>query len=504
MLLPRGKLIYTVGGQVVLQSPYGQNMRDENNGPKPVRFDVVKQGGGKVLHVEFEVETWINECPVSGHGSQYSCVTPQASNLILSNRFSISEELNEMFLWVRKIQGQVVMSGANIQDQKNFVPPWKDILTFPISEGWKRDGVSVECQPDGLTWSYQVVDKEQFIAVPSPATSVEATFTTNFGAMGNAGLINNDISVTVQGDPDASISALLHIASQIVFSRIKLTKEKAGPGTEWLTAGSITEDIFQNKVNIKLKTNATPNMVTWKGLQVPLTRFGAAINNDDIKDNKARSPEDRYIYWGLLLGQALSSPCEAKTPYIENVFNAKTDAPPTITKPTKSPSDDLQPTEMSRYSLGQTTDNPHLVYDTVVRYETHGHTFQLPVINTTKGTPAYFATAAATTTRKVISWKTSRVGQVPELPAPGEINLNNNDVYLYSTVNIPTTQVEKDGTTQRWTLTGEYVYGMQTPMTTMANIPLPRNPMLAGSPGDANNTIPAAAWRMDILPRAYN
>jgi hypothetical protein len=139
-----------------------------------------------------------------------------------------------------------------------------------------------------------------------------------------------------------------------------------------------------------------------------------------------------------------------------------------------------------------------------VRYETSGHTYQLPVVNSTKGTAARFATCAATTTKKVISWKTSRVGQVPDLPAPGEINLDNNDVFLYSTVNIPTTQVEKDGVTQRWTLTGEYVYGMQTPMTPSQNIPLPRNPMLAGTAGDANNTIPAAAWRYDIIPRAYN
>lgn len=213
MLTPRQHLIYTLNSQTMVNSPFNGAIRDENNGPKPIRFDVIQLGGGSTLIVEFEVETWINECSAG-----------QNANQVLSNRWEMKHAIGKDYLSSRMISGTLVMSGF-MNNNANYSPDNYRHLIFPdIPGGWKRDVVDVSVSADNLKLTYQVVDNELHIAMPRPIVDIDMSYRQNWGKGAafitgdDVGVTNNDYSVRVKGEPGAKMQDMLQVATQCLFS----------------------------------------------------------------------------------------------------------------------------------------------------------------------------------------------------------------------------------------------------------------------------------------------
>ncbi len=498
MLTPRGLLIYTVDGVELIRSPNlaRNQLRDENNGPKPIRFDIVKLDGGKTIFVEFEIETCINECSED----YYNCSTTaarQGSQKLISNRWSCSSNLDNNYLQTRTTQGTLVLSGANNVVNEGLPELIQSqVVLLPIPAGWKRESISITQEADTLTYKWQIVDKELQIAMPAPLVSIDAQYTQVFGVQG-AGVTENEINISLQGKPGSKYGDLLAIASRVIWSRISLSDinnpgspEEKKNGLEWITGGSITEDIFNRKLTLKVKTKRGPPETVEEGqLNWLIERLGKEIPIQDIKNNKARQPNNYNTY---LIACGLSGPCEIST------------GTPTKTKKTSNAKEEpvqkvYEPTQSSRYKetgwSKEQTANPYTP-DTTYEYnlETNHYTFQLPVASV-GNVMAQFATVASPTSVKKIRWIASRTGKPPELPYPitGE--------YLLKSWIFPQNPtLHEDGKTWVYSVRGEYWYGLAAAYN-YTGIELPRNPTYKGVMGQGQNQVSAAQFRKDILTR---
>ena len=493
MLTPRGELIYTVDGVELVHAVLGGKGRDEANGPKPIRFDIVKIDGGKTLFVEFEIETFTNECSIG------NCVAPvlskQYSSPILSNRFSITDNLDSGYLHTRTITGTLILSGV-------FGPPIgqaaadvvaRTILPEP-PKGWKRDSISMTQEMDTLTYHYSIVDKELHYAMPGQAVSIDAQYTQTFGILG-AGIVENEMSVTIQGSPQSDYKDLLKTATRIIYSRIHPQDIDATPdeefGKEWIVGGMITEDIFNRKFTIKVKTNRDPAKKTTKdGLNVLTHRLGRPLQVDDIKKDKARQP---WNYNAYMLACALGNPCDAKVQY--------PGPRPKEVKPQKEqPVVKIYPPDMEKdyvhqtnYSLEQSDGSYTKDNRNAYSVETDYHTYQMSVA--IPGAPAQFVTVAAPTSIKKVRWVAHRNNKMPQLPHP-----ETNDILIKTWIFPESPVLHEDGKTWIYGISGEYWYGQYNAYE-YGTIELPRNPMYKGIFGKDQNQVIASQFRRDILQK---
>jgi hypothetical protein len=503
MLTPRGifgPLIYNIDGINMITSPLIGRVRDEANGPKPIRFDVTKVDGGKTLFVEFEVETYINEC----NGTLCTNDTRTVANRVLSNRFSVQDSFDTNYLTTRTINGILILSGVNTPVNETLSADIsKQLLQiFGLHDKWKRDSIGITQEPDGLTYRYVIVDKELNREIPSPAVSIDAQYNQVFGILG-AGCTENEVSVTIQGEPNAEYADLLKIASRIIFSRINPQGFNAGStakttpsdGEEFITGGSISEDIYNRKLTIKLKTTSAPNKKYNKdGLQVITHRLDNPIDMTGILDpnakDKGRSPKHYKTY---LVACALGNPCagnfysedDEKKPKAQIKIYEKSEEEP------HSPSDDL--IKQTGYSPGQSEApySPSTVYE--YDLETNNHTFQMSVAKYGTNVPAQFVTVAAPTSVKHVRWIATRTGLLPELPHP-----ETNDILVSTKIFARDRKLSKDGITWIYTVRGEYCYAQVLPYQ-YGTIDLPRNPKYEGNNGAPGNQIPGNAFKRDIL-----
>ena len=496
MLTPRGTLVYTVDGVELIRSPVpGKAGRDEANGPKPIRFDIVKIDGGKTLFVEFEVETFINECNM-GSCSQNTQYKQVGSNQVLSNRFTIVDSFDTNYLHTRTITGTLVLSGVNAPLNAEWAA-YVAALTFlpTIPEGWKRDSISLTQEKDTLTYQYTIVDKQLQYAMPGKAVSIDAQYTQTFGILG-AGAVENEMSVTIQGEPDADYQGLLKIASRIIFSRIHPDALKNTPrdpdfGTEIIMGGTITEDIFNRRISFKIKTKRMPaETFTPDGLNVLTHRLGSRLQVDDIVKNKNRQPHNYRTY---MLACALGDPCSGRqvsSPSSTNPQKPKEKSPEIKVYPPEVTKD--YPTQ-TKFSPGQTKAGYGPDSRNGFSVETNYHTFQMSVA--APGAPAQFATVGAPTTIKKVRQISTRTGAPPEVPHP-----ETNDVLLHTWVYPYSPVLQEDGVTWLYTLSIEYWYGVGVAYN-YGTIELPRNPMYTGKFGEAQNLVLADQFKRDILQK---
>jgi hypothetical protein len=198
MMQPRLPLSVTIGRDEILASPtkvpgVGPLVCDAKGGPQPLAFNVVQFFGvGRTLLCNFEIETWIND--FKGEGSP----------AILSNRWRVTHDIDELNYTTRTVAGRVVF-------RKDFIstPGFRGIsypddfrarFNHPIPSGCKRDSVHVQQSADGTSVDYTFVDREQTLNLgrTNPVLKIKGTLTNGYSYQSITELPKVSVGLTVE------------------------------------------------------------------------------------------------------------------------------------------------------------------------------------------------------------------------------------------------------------------------------------------------------------------
>ncbi len=171
---PRQQIVLIVGGVPLLVSP---NLVSNNNATRPgmdvkggpflTANDVAHISGGKSFLVDLSIETFINEFGIFG-------VSP---NLLLSHRWSVSEDIDQDYYSVRMIRGQAHFRRDRLNFLGSAADEFRSYLVHPLpGPGWKRVAAHFEPADDDTSFSYTLIDKELALSVvQAGVTRIEAS-----------------------------------------------------------------------------------------------------------------------------------------------------------------------------------------------------------------------------------------------------------------------------------------------------------------------------------------
>lgn len=152
LMLPRQKLLYTVGTTNVIHSPLNLPAgltTDANNGPLPLYCHVEKVHGKKTFKVYWVVQTDVNECP--------SSLPP----IVLSHRWTMDHDIDEHFFTTRTIRGHAILRTDHMLKSSVTPDDYRPHFIHPIPNDFKRTHINVVAHEDGNALDYVVVDTEQ-------------------------------------------------------------------------------------------------------------------------------------------------------------------------------------------------------------------------------------------------------------------------------------------------------------------------------------------------------
>lgn len=153
---PRLKLIYSVGGQILLESPMrdpstnAEESVDCNNGPRPLGCSLKRINGMNSAHVEFVIQTDLNEAHLYG-APRYP---------ILSNNYAMEHIIDQDFYTTIKVVG-VLHFRSDVLFNNNLSPDdFREIINIPTPVGFKRDLVKCRLHPGSMKMEYSFLDRE--------------------------------------------------------------------------------------------------------------------------------------------------------------------------------------------------------------------------------------------------------------------------------------------------------------------------------------------------------
>lgn len=197
----------------------GDPDRDVNNGPKPTGFRILQVIGAKCFRVAFSVECAKVVC------SATSFTVP----LILNNRWSVSEEMDENNFTTRTIAGRVRLSCGVTADQLLTANPTmpqvfaKYYVVPGLEEGFRRERIEFSADKSGLECEYRVTDRQVHTAAPWPATKMNArhTQTTSDGFT-----VVSEVHVQLEGPPHADKKLLISRAIQVIDAKLNFVNRR--------------------------------------------------------------------------------------------------------------------------------------------------------------------------------------------------------------------------------------------------------------------------------------
>ena len=133
---------------------------DCNNGPKPQILAITHVVADNVFRIEWEVEVCRVECSDDG------LTTTSNASGVLSNRWSMTDEIDNNAYTTRTIQGRLRILSAKVNPHS-----FRDLVVPFLNKYFRRDRVTFVATADGLNLDYTIVDKEIAYAAPFPATS---------------------------------------------------------------------------------------------------------------------------------------------------------------------------------------------------------------------------------------------------------------------------------------------------------------------------------------------
>lgn len=403
---------------------------DLNNGPRCTRCDVIQVVGNQVFRIRVQFEICKLECDAHGQANN--------NNLgVLSNRWSVSDDVDENFFTTRRFSGvlRVATAQLNAHEFRSWVVP-------PLQGGFRRQSMAFRVSEDSLTLSYDITDRETVWSAPGDATRWQMRHTENSG--GN-GLQTMSVAVSLWGDRKAVQIELLKIALAICSSKaipggttpatllpeISLTTESGTDEHSVSVVWSGLRGIRPNGNGIATDIGIdTKGLGIAEGLDVTSPKIAAIpdiATYDPSLSRGARPGQPVEVSGPLSFAQAwrsyLQSPCDthhqisltgdANVPTINNVATAVSIAVVAASAITNTP---------SPWVNSEQADTPYTVWDMITEYVYGSNVVMLGVAQSVAG---YASSGAATaafgrlgpdTTKRTVEITAIRVGKEPDIP----------------------------------------------------------------------------------------
>ena len=187
---PRKRLVFGCGPDILYDIPRPPNTTDVNNGPTPVRIDVVEVEGYKTFHIDFIITFAVNEVDATNRGQRRTidnrgkpvnvtvANSPYRVSPLLLHEWSMEHDIDQDFFVTRTVTGRAVFR-TDVLTREGLVPDqlryW---LGHPVPERFARQRVWVKALPDNRTVEYTILDRERTIPWdPNQATRVECVYT---------------------------------------------------------------------------------------------------------------------------------------------------------------------------------------------------------------------------------------------------------------------------------------------------------------------------------------
>ena len=217
---------------------------DVETGPKPIEVKITHVVGYRVFRVLFTIECAKIECE---NGS----IPPQNGH-VLNNKWRIEEDMDANFFTTRTIAGTLRLATCILPGNA-----FKQLVLPRLETGFRRDAIQYVVSENGLDCNYTVRDKQVHTAAPWPATDISGTHTesTNDGKTFFA-----DMSVRLEGSPEADKADLLQRCVQIVDSRLHLIEHQNQDSPKYFIAhAAITDHIGAgNAIEMQVKIQRMP------------------------------------------------------------------------------------------------------------------------------------------------------------------------------------------------------------------------------------------------------
>lgn len=214
--------------------------RDIDNGPKPIDVQIRYIVSNQVLGISFGIECTKVLCEPYGG-------LPQ---LVLNNRWSITEQMDENFFTTRIIRGRIRFSTSSVAAHafRGWVVPG-------LEQGFRRERIEFQELENGLEATYEVTDKQVHTAAPFPATKITGTHTEST-ALGVT--FFSQIAIRLEGPPHIDKRLLIERAVQIMESRFDILSRRLQEDYKIESAAIIDHIGEKNVIELQVRVMGVP------------------------------------------------------------------------------------------------------------------------------------------------------------------------------------------------------------------------------------------------------
>lgn len=292
-------------------------MRDLNSGPKVKVLSVPMVVSNNLFRGEFEFEV----CALPCNEIQADGIQSLNGVAVLSNRWSVVDEIDQNFFTTRTYTGRLRMATPVVSPHS-----FRGSVVPPLQQGLKRQSMRFVASDDGLNLLYEVVDREIAFSAPEPATSWEFEQTER---VQRADQLGNyvDLRISLAGDRNVDRRKLIQIAFSIIdFKIFRFNNLQNNAYVESIAirdlygegAGGITVEATARRVGRPGGGLGAIFQLQLEGLGEPITQqmMGNAVNQyDSRKSRGSRDGESLEVEGPVSMVGAFSvylqSPCNS-------------------------------------------------------------------------------------------------------------------------------------------------------------------------------------------------
>lgn len=401
----------------------GLSNYDVNNGPKCKIIAITHIAANEVFRVSAEFEICKPECTSSGDIADVG-KTPGNTQGVLSNRWSVSDDIDEDFYTTRTYSGRLVLASSNL-DANAF----RSLCVPKLMPGLKRR-MAFTVTADGKNLDYTIVDREVAFSAPYPATSWAVTHSEE-AVIGQ--LTTAIVDVRLTGDRNVNKKQLMLLAIYVMSAKLfnsPLEANLAAIKNVIAKRFRIVDHIGdRSSVQVYAEVQKTPPEKK-SGFFVDTRQIGKPIdatmipNYDGNFSYGARSGDPLVVSGAIQIAGAwksyLQSPCDNEHNIDEQL------GPSSQVSKTPGPAGDLSvrvsddplpPEPTSEFSQDH-LDLPYSYYQAESLYSTSGNQAHMPIASTynSSGPVSRVIDLAPKTTKRTLRIKAERVGEWPEMP----------------------------------------------------------------------------------------
>lgn len=429
---PRGTFVMTVAGNGL----FSVTGPDITGGPFPRDFRITQISEATYI-VHFRIDFAILECSAGG-------TLPY-----LSHRWRESISLDERFLSKRTRNGHVVFRGDVTPD----IEATRDLVghACPIPDGFKRISADYTLIESGLELQYSIVDQETPVMPPDPALKASGEYVESTA---KGAIRHGEVRVRLEGGKQNTKENLLRMAIIIALDKLK----SADPVTLFLLDGAIKEDMYDNVIEVRLRTMLNVLKASTNGAPLNLKRF-IRLPTGSTPDTKAPDLGTRGTAGLTMAANFLQDPCAGQSVLKSNghqestLYGSLSLPVPTISTVPVLP-DSAAVLYANDASPGVYTD-----YRIDSRYRVKTHKMQLSTSVANNNTGSVIVQLGNPISQRVVTWTAEKIGDTPLVPTPA--SLDPNAVIMDWEISPCEKVVGSDGVSIVHRISGAYTYAFR-------------------------------------------